>query len=104
MSNSDLSELQRLLDGLAYPAFVTDAAGRTLLCNRAATEAQGGGGQIVGVPVIFWDVTTEKLAQEALRASEMRYRTLYDSSRDAIMVLKPETGFLNGNPDRKSVV
>ncbi len=98
MSNSDLSELQRLLDGLAYPAFVTDAAGRTLLCNRAATEAQGGGGQIVGVPVIFWDVTTEKLAQEALRASEMRYRTLYDSSRDAIMVLKPETGFLNGNP------
>jgi len=98
VSNSNLSELQRLLDGLAYPAFVTDAAGRTLLCNRAAIEAQGGGGQIVGVPVIFRDATAEKLAQEALRASEMRYRALYDSSRDAIMVLKPDTGFLNGNP------
>ena len=48
--------------------------------------------------VIFWDVTAEKLAQEALRTSEMRYRTLYDSSRDAIMVLTPDKGFLSGNP------
>jgi len=28
----------------------------------------------------------------------MRYRALYDSSRDAIMVLTPQSGFLNGNP------
>ncbi len=34
----------------------------------------------------------------ALEASQMKYRTLYDSSRDAIMVLTPEKGFLGGNP------
>ncbi len=28
----------------------------------------------------------------------MRVRILYDSSRDAIMVLTPQSGFLNGNP------
>ncbi len=28
----------------------------------------------------------------------MKYRTLYDSSRDAIMVLKPAVGFASGNP------
>ncbi len=34
----------------------------------------------------------------ALEASEMKFRTLYDSSRDAIMILTPEEGFLGGNP------
>lgn len=33
----------------------------------------------------------------ALAASEMKFRTLYDSSRDAIMILTPEEGFLAGN-------
>ncbi|MCH5374219.1 MAG: ATP-binding protein, partial [Planctomycetes bacterium] len=38
------------------------------------------------------------LAAEALLASEMKYRALYDSSRDAIMVLTAHEGFLSGNP------
>ena len=33
-----MNELQRLLDLLPYPAFVNDAAGRTLLSNLAAAE------------------------------------------------------------------
>ena len=33
----------------------------------------------------------------ALETSETKYRTLYDSSRDAIMILTPEEGFLGGN-------
>ncbi|MHC4470767.1 MAG: response regulator [Planctomycetota bacterium] len=35
---------------------------------------------------------------DLLRTSEMKFRTLYDSSRDAIMVVIPEEGFLSGNP------
>lgn len=33
-----------------------------------------------------------------LSASERKYRTLFDSSRDAIMILTPDEGFLDGNP------
>ena len=33
-----------------------------------------------------------------LRLSEERHRSLYAESNDAIMVLSPDTGFLNGNP------
>jgi PAS domain S-box-containing protein len=55
-------------------------------------------GEIVGVQVIFWDVTESRKAELALRTSEMRYRTLYDSSRDAIMILSLDAGFVSGNP------
>ncbi len=55
-------------------------------------------GQIAGVQVIFWDVTKGRQAELALRTSEARYRTLYNSSRDAIMILSPERGFISGNP------
>ena len=44
------------------------------------------------------DVTAQKQIEENLRTSEYRYRTLYESSRDAIMMATPEKGFLAGNP------
>jgi PAS domain S-box-containing protein len=44
------------------------------------------------------DVTEKAQAAEKLRMSEYRYRTLYESSHDAIMILTPEQGFVAGNP------
>jgi two-component system, sensor histidine kinase and response regulator len=55
-------------------------------------------GQIVGTFGISRDITQQKQAEALLRTSETKYRTLYDSSRDAIMMLTPGDRFLSGNP------
>ena len=49
--------------------------------------------------VFLHDITERKRAEEALKESEEKYRTLYESSRDAIMtVAPPDWRFTSGNP------
>jgi diguanylate cyclase (GGDEF)-like protein/PAS domain S-box-containing protein len=45
---------------------------------------------------IFQDITNRKRAEEALHRSEMKFRTLYDSTSDAVMLLD-EKGFFDCN-------
>ncbi len=55
-------------------------------------------GSIVGTFGVSRDITAQKQAAEALKTSEVKYRTLYDASRDAIMLVTPDEGFFSGNP------
>ncbi len=57
------------------------------------SELNHGQGKLMAV---IRDVSEQKKAENALIASEKRHRTLFESSRDAIMILK-ETCFIDGN-------
>ncbi|MDP2762193.1 MAG: PAS domain S-box protein [Sideroxyarcus sp.] len=45
-----------------------------------------------------WDVTDRHRAEALLRDSEEKFRTLFESSRDAMLMVTPEGKFLSGNP------
>jgi PAS domain S-box-containing protein len=44
------------------------------------------------------DVTKRMHAEEDLKESEEKHRVLFESSRDAIVILDPDFGFVDGNP------
>ena len=50
----------------------------------------------MGAVVVFKDITERKQAEEALHRSETKFRTLYDSTSDAVMLLD-EKGFFDCN-------
>ena len=53
---------------------------------------RGTAGEISGVLGTYLDVTERKLAQESLKASEMRYRRLFEAAKDGILILDAGTG------------
>lgn len=44
------------------------------------------------------NITKRKKLHEELQASELKYKTIFESSKDAIMLLTPTKGFFRGNP------
>ena len=61
------------------------------------TPLRDAAGSIARYIAIKQDVTHRKQSEEALRRSETKFRTLYDSTSDAVM-LPDEKGFFDCNP------
>lgn len=55
-------------------------------------------GEISHFDSIMLDITEQKLAEEALRESEQKYRSLFEESRDAIVFTTQQGNFIDANP------
>ncbi|MFA4826145.1 MAG: PAS domain S-box protein [Methanoregula sp.] len=75
---------------------LTAAGGRIPIIKTVIEEVSGGRPVLIET---FFDITDRKQVERALRESELRYRTIFESSRDAIMTLEPPLWkFTSGNP------
>ena len=48
-------------------------------------------GEVVGAVVTFYDITERKLAEERIRASQVRYQTLMEQSSEALLLVEIQT-------------
>jgi PAS domain S-box-containing protein len=66
------------------------------LLNSSSILEEGGGNKIATFPQ---DITYSKITEVALNLSEIRYRRLFESAKDGILILNAETGrIIDVNP------
>jgi len=63
---------------------------RTMLLNARRIYREGKGTD--RILLVLEDITVQKQTEEALKSSETRYRRLFESARDGILILDAETG------------
>ncbi len=73
---------------------LTTSAGNTTAILTSKTPLRNSSGEISGVIGTYMDVTERKRADERMRASEIRYRRLFESAKDGILILDAETGMV----------
>ena len=76
---------RRLLDGDTTAHSLNEnntKDGRIIICDWSNTPLQEGNGAVIGVLSMVQDITDRKRAEEALRQSEERYRTIIENIED----------------------
>ena len=84
-----VSDARRVLEGEAFST-TTEAEGITFDSRHSPMKDDEG--SVIGAIGVAMDVTAQKRAEESLRESEEKYRTLFDMESDALALMDIETG------------
>lgn len=74
--------------GLANHTALIRPNGEMIPIEDSGAPIRNRDGEIIGVVLVFRDVREKKLAEKTLKASEERYRTLFQSANDGIFLIK----------------
>jgi PAS domain S-box-containing protein len=73
-------------------------SGALIYVQVVKTPVRDGAGHVIGTQCIFWDVTERVRAEQAIAASERRYRQLAEATLDAIILADQEGCITLFNP------
>ena len=68
----------------------TMSDGRAMTLSTSKVPLRGPGGAVIGVLGVYQDITDQKRAENALRGSEERYRSLADAMPQIVWVAQPD--------------
>jgi PAS domain S-box-containing protein len=85
---------QAIKDGKFSTEYWMDKERRTILLNLHAIRK---GGRVIGLSGFCKDITENKKAEEEIKRSEAYKRALFESARDAILILR-DGRFIDCNP------
>jgi PAS domain S-box-containing protein len=68
--------------------------GSTLDVSVMISAIKNPAGRIVGTSKVVRDISQERRTEKALSASELRYRRLFETAKDGILILDAETGMV----------
>ncbi|MCG6537391.1 MAG: PAS domain S-box protein, partial [Syntrophales bacterium LBB04] len=73
--------------------------GKDMIVQVVKSPLVNAAGETVGLQALFGDITAQKRAEEKLQSSEIRYRRLFESAKEGILILDAETGqIVDANP------
>jgi PAS domain S-box-containing protein len=91
--------VKTLQDGEVHEAVTDTPRGGSVVNYRiVSSPLKDEAGQVRGVIEMVEDITQRTRMEEALRASELRFRALVDNTFDAITVLRPDGTYLYASP------
>ncbi len=77
-----------------YELVVIQPGGKRVSLQAMAVPRKDATGKVVALSGTIQDITERKQAEERLRASEIRYRRLFEATKDGILILDAETGMV----------
>ncbi len=87
--------MEQLRRGQSIESYETERvtkAGKRIYVSLTISPIRDNGGRLTGASTIAHDITDRNRAEEARRASELRYRRLFESAKDGILILDGESG------------
>src|SRR5512141_3027562 len=74
-------------------------SGRRWIAEVSATPIRNQQRKVIGIVAVTNDITQRKRLQDALKISEVRYRRVFETAKDGILILEADTGRItDANP------
>ena len=100
-------EVENPVDKVLKKGVIVGLANHTILVRKDGVEVpiddsgapiKGRDGKIVGVVLVFRDITERWKAEEAIKRSEVRFRSLFESSFDGVLIAQSDGSIISANP------